>query len=73
MSEAISVGLEIVFVLMILIHMSSTNKSIARLEEKFEELDTEVFNSKLDKEIEVATPAPRKKRVRKPKVIKGIA
>lgn len=75
----ISIVTEILFVLMMLVHMFVVNKSISRLEEKFEELDDEVFkNSKeskaeVEKEkdiIETAGPVIKKRRTRKPKISK---
>jgi hypothetical protein len=51
--------------------MVITNRSITRLEEKFQELDSEVFKQSKEQEVEVVTPA-RKKRIRKPKVAKEV-
>lgn len=71
MLNLVSILVEVLFVLMITSHMVITNRSITRLEEKFQELDSEVFKQSKEQEVEVVTPA-RKKRIRKPKVAKEV-
>jgi hypothetical protein len=66
MIENVQILLEVLFIVMILIHMTATNKSMTRLEEKIDDLDTEVFKQSVKPEI--VMPAPRKKRVRKLRV-----
>lgn len=71
MLNLVSVLVEVLFVLMITSHIVITNRSITRLEEKFQELDSEVFKQSKEQEVEVVTP-DRKKRIRKPKVAKEV-
>ena len=56
---------------MITLHMIITSRSITRLEEKFQELDSEVFKQSKEQVVDVVDPA-RKKRIRKSKVAKEI-
>jgi Na+-transporting methylmalonyl-CoA/oxaloacetate decarboxylase gamma subunit len=84
MLDLISLVVEGIFILMVLFHMLIVNKSISRLEEKFEELDDEVFKKyKEEKEIQekevkevaletTAQITTKKKRVRKPKAAKEL-
>ena len=71
MLNLVSTLVEALFVLMITLHMVITNRSIRRLEEKFQELDSEVFKQSKEQVVDVVDPA-RKKRIRKPKVAKEI-
>lgn len=71
MLNLVSVLVEVLFVLTITLHMVITNRSITRLEEKFQELDSEVFKQSKEQEVKAVTPA-RKKRIRKPKVAKEV-
>lgn len=71
MLNLVSALVEVLFVLMITLHMIITSRSITRLEEKFQEIDSEVFKQSKEQVVDVVDPA-RKKRIRKPKVAKEI-
>ena len=71
MLNLVSALVEVLFVLMITLHMIITSRSITRLEEKFQELDSEVFKQSKEQVVDVVDPA-RKKRIRKPKVAKEV-
>lgn len=61
--------LSFAFVLSVLLNASMTNKAIDRLERKLEESENPIVD--IEKKLEIAKP-PRKKRTRKPKVVKEL-
>jgi len=77
MDKIVLVVAELFFVFFIVVNTFATNKSIDRLERKLDELDTEVFNKLIDKDIkkieESELKITRKKRVRKPRQVKEIS